>query len=60
MNIEEVIKKLEEIKQIEGNIPCVTQDGLDPSDWDVITEIKVSLPPLTTGITGKSAMFFAW
>lgn len=39
MKISELIAKLEEIKSTEGDLRCMAQDGLDPSDWEEVSRI---------------------
>lgn len=41
MIISEVIKRLEEIKAKEGDLPCVAHDGLDPSDPALVVDVEV-------------------
>jgi len=41
MKISELIQKLESFKQQHGDLPCVCQDGLSPSDESLVVDVKL-------------------
>lgn len=41
MKISELIAKLEEMKAKYGDLPCVTHDGLNPSDPSVVCDVEI-------------------
>jgi len=41
VKISEVIERLQQIQKDKGNLVCVAQDGGDPSDFCIVTELEV-------------------